>query len=230
MRLTITNLLGPVMLVFALAAVGWARFAPQTHLAAVPLWLLSEGLAPVRLLPLIGLGGALALVGLPCRIGSGLLLVGGLIAGSHSSSALFHVLDALPGRSGGFPLLGPLSLLAAGLALLSPRATRPLLTLLAAAVLGGSMALAIQYLAPARALDWSASFGGLAAVWIIAAVALTVAAFHRPWFDIALRIIGSWLLAAGLLYGGASLVPKPEQPPLPPNLLPAPIPPVRDIP
>ena len=39
-------------------------------------------------------------------------------------------------------------------------------------------------------------------------VALTVHAFRRDWFAIPGRIIGSWLIAIGLLYGGTSLIPK----------------------
>jgi hypothetical protein len=52
----------------------------------------------------------------------------------------------------------------------------------------------------------------LIAVWIIAATSLTLGAFWRDWLSVFGRILGSWLLAIGLLYGGASLVPKPRPP------------------
>jgi hypothetical protein len=55
----------------------------------------------------------------------------------------------------------------------------------------------------------------LAAIWIIIAVALTLQAFRGGWSLIFGRIMGSWLVAVGLLYGGASLLPvfKPPPPP-----------------
>jgi hypothetical protein len=51
-------------------------------------------------------------------------------------------------------------------------------------------------------------------------------AFRRGWFSIFGRILGSWLLAIGLLYGGASLVPPKRQPP-PPAVQPPPDLPLR---
>lgn len=39
---------------------------------------------------------------------------------------------------------------------------------------------------------------------------------YRNWFDIFARIVGSWLLAIGLLYGGTMLVPKRRPLPAPP--------------
>ena len=49
----------------------------------------------------------------------------------------------------------------------------------------------------------------------MAAASLTLRAFRRQWFAIFGRILGSWTLAIGLLYGGASLMPilKPPPPP-----------------
>ena len=56
----------------------------------------------------------------------------------------------------------------------------------------------------------------LIAFWIIVAVSLTIRAFWRGWFPIFARIFGSWLLAIGLLYGGAMLVTKRQPPPAAP--------------
>jgi hypothetical protein len=67
----------------------------------------------------------------------------------------------------------------------------------------------------------TASAGIAFAFWIVAAVCLTVRAFRQPWFDIPGRILGSWLIAIGLLYGGASLVPR-RTPAAPPRPLQAP--------
>jgi hypothetical protein len=53
----------------------------------------------------------------------------------------------------------------------------------------------------------------LVAFWIVAAVSLTLRAFRRDWFAIFGRILGSWLLAIGILYGGVSLLPPRAAPP-----------------
>jgi hypothetical protein len=47
----------------------------------------------------------------------------------------------------------------------------------------------------------------LIACWIVGAVILTLRAFRRGWFVIFGRILGSWLFAIGLLYGGAARAP-----------------------
>jgi hypothetical protein len=64
--------------------------------------------------------------------------------------------------------------------------------------------------------------GVTVAFWVVVTVALTVRAFRRGWFVVAGRILGSWLIAGGLLYGGASLVPRPSLPPSPPPTTPPP--------
>jgi hypothetical protein len=53
----------------------------------------------------------------------------------------------------------------------------------------------------------------LIAFWIVAAVSLPLRTFWNGWFPIFGRVFGSWLIAIGCLYGGASLMPKRE--PLP---------------
>jgi len=56
----------------------------------------------------------------------------------------------------------------------------------------------------------------LVAAWIVVAVSLTLRAFWRGWFPVFGRILGSWLIAIGLLSGGASLVPPRTSTPPPP--------------
>ena len=102
----------------------------------------------------------------------------------------------------------------------------------AAAMAGVMLVFAIRVTDPSLH-DWRFPFAGIAiALWIVAAVALTVRAFRRDWFTIPGRILGSWLIAVGLLYGGASLIPKRNVLPPPPPVAPQAAPPgfERDIP
>ncbi len=112
-------------------------------------------------------------------------------------------------------LTGPISCLVIGLALV-PRA-RLLAWLLpgAAIVQGAMLALAVFLTDPSLHDPLFVWTPLLAAFWIAGAVALTLQAFRRRWFAIFGRILGSWLVAVGLLYGGAALLPVLKPPPPP---------------
>ena len=115
---------------------------------------------------------------------------------------------------------GPISYLAAGAALVAGARWREWLAPAAALIVGAMLALTIKLTDPSLhepAYTWTPV---LIALWIVAAVTLTLRAFRRGWFTIFGRILGSWLLAIGLLYGGASLVPPKRQPPPPAMALP----------
>ena len=121
---------------------------------------------------------------------------------------MLRILDAVPQAATHLFLTGPISYLAAGAALACGDRLRPYFAPIAAAILGAMLALAIKLTDPSLhepAYTWTPM---LIACWIVAAVALTLRAFRRGWFSIFGRILGSWLVAIGLLYGGASLVPK----------------------
>ena len=118
-------------------------------------------------------------------------------------------------------LLGPISYLAAGAALLASERLRTYLAPVAALIVGAMLALAIKLTDPSLhvpAYTWTPI---LIACWIVAGVALTLRAFRRGWFSIFGRILGSWLVTIGLLYGGASLMPQ-RQPQPPPMATPPP--------
>jgi hypothetical protein len=195
----------------AIAVTAWlARESPFAR------WFLLEALAPERVLPLIGLGAACGLVGTR-SFGAALLLFGlGILVGSVEQDWLLWVLYNLPGGPTYLFLTGPISCLAVGLALVPGARLLPWLLPIGSIVAGAMLSLAVFLTDPS--LHDPAFIGTplLAAFWIVAAVALTVRAFWRGWFGIFGRILGSWLVAVGLLYGGASLLPvlKPPPPPI----------------
>jgi hypothetical protein len=179
-------------------------------------WILTDVLAPERVLPLIGLGAACGLV--DARVFSATLLLFGLgiVGGSEGQDWLLWVLYNVPEGPTHLFLTGPISYIAIGLALVPGIRLLPWLLPIAAIVVGAMLALAIMLTDPSvhdPAFTWTPV---LAAFWIVAAVALTLHAFRRGWFPIFSRILGSWLVAIGLLYGGAELAPifKPPPPPI----------------
>lgn len=201
------------MLVLGLAAVAaTALLARENPFAR---WILNEVFAPERVLPQIGLGAACGLVS--ARIfGAVLLLFGlGIVAGSLGQDWLLWVLYNVPEGPTHLFLTGPISFLAIGIALVPGARLLPWLLPVAAIVAGAMLSLAIMLTDPSLhdpAFTWVPV---LVAFWLIAVVSLSVRAFRRRWFPIFGRILGSWLITIGLLYGGASLMPRLEPPPPP---------------
>jgi hypothetical protein len=189
-------------------------------------WMLIETLAPERVLPLIGLGAACALTGARAAIAALALFALGIAGGYFGQDWLLSVLYNVPEGPTHLFLTGPISCLVVGLALVPGLRLLPWLLPVAALVAGAMLALAIMLTDPSLhepAYTWTPV---LIAFWMVGAIALTLRAFQRGWFAIFGRILGSWLVAIGLLYGGAAVVPKRQPPPpavaLPPASAPAP--------
>jgi hypothetical protein len=210
---------------FATAALALLPAAEQSTLTW---WILSSALAPERVLPLVGLGVALALVDLRCGVAALALLGGGIVAGFVAKDWLLSALETVPQAANHHFLIAPISCLTVGLALVLPGARlRSWLLLFAAVVTGSLLAIAIAVTDPEVDDIAIPLVGVVVAIWIVAAVSLTARAFRRQWFSIPARIFGSWLVAIGVLYGGVSLVPRhnsslPPPPPPPPDVAPAP--------
>jgi hypothetical protein len=206
----------------ALGILSIAAIALLPGLGDSPLgrWTLTETLAPVRTLPLVGLAAAFALISARTAIAALLLFALGIAGGLVVQDRLLAILDLVPRAATHLFFTGPISYLAAGAALVASARWRTWLTLPAALIFGAMLALTITMTDPSLhepAYTWTPV---LIAFWIVAAVTLTLRAFRLGWFTIFGRILGSWLLAIGLLYGGASLVPPKRQPPPPAMALP----------
>ncbi len=202
-----------------MAALGLIAIAVAARLAGKsPFtgWMLTEVFTPERMLPQVALGIACGLVG-PRGYGATVLVFAlGIVFGSVGQDWLLWVLYNVPEGPTHLFLTGPISCLAIGLALVPGARLLPWLLPIGAFVLGAMLSLAIMLTDPSLhdpAFTWTPV---LAAFWIVGAVSLTLRAFRQRWFPIFGRILGSWLLAIGLLYGGAELAPvlKPPPPPV----------------
>jgi hypothetical protein len=211
---TVQQWSGPALAALGLVAI--AVIALRARQSPFAGWILTAVLAPERVLPLIGLGAACGLVS--ARIfGAALqLFVFGIAVGNVYQNSLLWVLYNVPNGPTHLFLTGPISCLTIGLALVPGARLLPWLLPVGAIIVGAMLSLAIMLTDPSLhdpAFTWTPL---LAAFWIVAAVGLTLHAFWRGWFGIFGRILGSWLVAIGLLYGGASLLPilKPPPPPV----------------
>jgi hypothetical protein len=219
---------GPALAALGLLGAAAIALAPAAERSTLAWWILSSALAPERVLPLVGLGVALALVDCRYSLGALVLFGGGVAFGFFSKDWLLSALQAIPQATSHHFLTGPISSVTVGVALVLPTARLRSWVLLVAAVVTGSMlAVAIEVTDPSLHDIAIPLAGVVVGFWIIAAVSLTARAFRRAWFPIPARILGSWLIAIGLLYGGVSLIPKqksafprPTEPT--PNIIPAP--------
>lgn len=184
-------------------------------------WILSDTLAPARVLPLVALGAAFALVGARALLAALALFALGIAGGLFAEDRLLWLLDTIPRAATHLFLTGPISYMAAGIALVASASWRTWLAPPAAAIFGAMLGLTIRLTDPSlheAAFTW---IPVLIAFWIVLAVTLCLRGFWRSWFPIFGRILGSWMLAIGLLYGGASVIPKPARAP-PPSTTPRP--------
>ena len=210
MRAAALRWCGPALAAVGLIAVAALTFMPALGESPLTRWILTETLAPARVLPLVGLGAAFGLIGLRALIAALVLLAIGIAGGLFAEDWLLWMLDAVPRAATHLFLTGPISYLAAGFALVSSAHLRPYVTPAAAAIFGAMLALTIKLTDPSLhdpAFTWTPVLAGL---WIVAAISLTVRAFRQHWFSVFGRVFGSWLMAIGLLYGGSALVPKHE--------------------
>ncbi len=199
---------GPALAAIGAIVLAAIEFLPATAQSTLAWWIATSALAPVRVLPLLGLGVALALVDIYLCVVSLLLFACGIAAGLVTQDHFVTALAALPQAASHDFLTGPISCLAVGLALATgARLRRGLLPF--AALIAGAMLVFANRVSDPSLHDWRFPLAGIAiALWIVGSVMLTLRAFRRDWFTIPGRILGSWLIAIGLLYGGATLMPR----------------------
>jgi hypothetical protein len=203
---------GAALAAIGLVAIG-AALLPPLNDNPLARWILADTLAPARVLPLLGFGAALALIGRLASAVALLLFALGVACGLFAQDRLLALLDFIPGAATHMFLTEPISYLAAGAALIASARWRAWLAPAAAPVFGAMLGLTIRLTDPSLhepAFTWMPL---LAACWIVATVTLTLRAFRRGWFSTFGRIFGSWLLAIGLLYGAVSLTPPKAGPP-----------------
>jgi hypothetical protein len=204
---------GPALAVAGLFAA--AAVALMANRSAFAGWFLPYALAPERVLPLIGFGVACGLV--RARMLAVALALFGLGIAFGTAVHLWLILtiyNLLEGTTH-LSLTSPVGCLVIGLALVPGARLLPWLLPIAAFVEGVTLALAVFLTDPSLhdpLFIWTPL---LAATWIVLAIALTLKAFQRGWTAIFGRILGSWMVAVGVLYGGTSLLPilKPPPPP-----------------
>lgn len=173
------------------------------------------------LLPLVGIAvilGQLPRRALPLAL---IVLFAAAAAGLVFRETIYRLVAPVPNAAAHLFLAGPVAGLAIGAGLVLPPGTRRWIVLPLLALAGAALAIATRLSDPALfAPAYFEAALGLQAL-ILLAIAWPVASFAHPVLHTASRILGSWMIAVALLYGGAfvaaretSLTPPPF-PPLP---------------
>jgi len=170
-------------------------------------WFLWQAIAPEQILPIVGLGFAFGLVSPRIFFTALVLLIIGILGGFAAYDRIIFLLYIVWNPPSDYDLTGPISCLAAGLPLLSGERLRAWLLPVVAFVVGVMLAVAIFLNDPSEGDPLFTCSPLVVAFWTIISVSLTVRAFRHNWLVIFGRVLGSWIVAIGVLYGGASAVP-----------------------
>jgi hypothetical protein len=182
-------------------------------------------------LPLLGLGCILALVHPRLATFGALLAALGFWLGLHFLGTLITSIAARPAMANWVGLPGPIACVAVGLALAASGWLRYWLVPPAAMVIGAMLAIGIELADPDTDDPHFLLGASAASLWLIVAIAIIGRLCDRRWFRIATRILGSWLIAIGLMLGAAILLPRSkigDAAPLPPTRLEGPVAPDGD--
>lgn len=223
MNSALTRWVGPALGLLGAISIVLLALEPLGSRSLVTWWVLERAVSIDKALPLIGFGAALSMLSPQLSIVSiGALLVGAAV-GFEIRNQFIAFMDFAPDAADHLFLTVPISMIAAGSVLIAPAWAKPWLVLPAALLVGGMLAIVITLTDPTMNSRTVSVVGVALGLWVVVVATLSATAFYRAWFPVALRIIGSWLLAIGLLYGGASLVKRPALPSLPDEKLLAPI-------
>ncbi len=197
------------MLGIAFAALGLLILVPRPYANRVGEGVLytlrNYGLA----LPLFGLGFAMRAPGaVHSGIGVAMLAVGMGISFFLTDSFFANRPDLLI-LFVKLPIGNAMMCIAAGLALMLPGAMQIWCAPLAALVSGCVLGIFITLDSPSDdGWAWFFTPAALSGLMIFVAAAAIRRALERPWFAVVGRILGSWLLAVGLMLSGLALAPR----------------------
>jgi hypothetical protein len=203
------NWVGPGLAAFGALAVAIVLLGPASERGPVGWWLVSEALSFRRVLPLLAIGAALALVPRRACLAAFAAFSIGLAFGGRGVDALIATAVQVPGGEIYFTLsslVSPVAFLAAGVALLSPSRIRLWVAPPAALVVGLAFASFIRITYPVFGDPGIVMAGVLFGFWLSATATLSLRRIRRPWFDIAGPILGSWCIGIALLDGGIALL------------------------
>jgi hypothetical protein len=159
-------------------------------------------------LPLVGLGFAIAWTRTRLSVLlSYALLTLGIGVGAVLASVIAAAISAGANLIGYLYLLAPACAVATGIALVAPRPLRAFLVAVASLMSGALLGLLINISDPSTEEQTFAAGAVLCGAWLVTVAFLFWRQLEQPWFPIAGRILGGWLIAVGALLAALHLIP-----------------------
>jgi hypothetical protein len=215
MNLAATRWAGPILGLAGAVAISLMALEPLGARDLVSWWVLQRAVSVENALPLIGLGAAMAFVSWwQAGLDIAAFLTGAAL-GFRIHSSFVAFMSFAPNAADHLFLTGPISLIAAGLLLIVPGSLKRWLVTPIAFVIGAMLANIIALTDPTLDGRKISLIGVGLGLWVVTTTFLSIRAFYKAWLPIGFRIVGSWFIAIGLLYGGSSLIARPALPSLP---------------
>lgn len=159
-------------------------------------------------LPLLGAGLILARIDQRAATAGYSLFLVALTGSVLTTGPLADWLIVTPGAIERFVLVGPASAIMVGAALVLPDAFRRWLAPVAMLLTGMAFGISIRLFDPTGGDRRFAVTLIVVALWLVSVSFLIGRRQRRPWFTIATRIVGSWLIAIGMLLGAFLVLPR----------------------
>lgn len=197
----------PAVLVAGLAALAAVFSQTLPDRGPFELGLIYPILRYEELLALAGIGFAMAQMPGRLLLANAALFVAAIPLGGVVASSINAALAAGANVFAFALLIAPAACVTAGLALASPQLLRTWLLPPATLTSGIALGLVINFDDP-MIQEWAFAGGTIVSgLWLVAAPLLIWRRYERPWFRIAARILGSWLIAIGAMLGALALIP-----------------------
>jgi len=208
---------GPALAAIGAAVYLWYALRPLPALGIVGFAVVTGVHAFDLSLPLVGAGLILARLDVKPAMVSYALFVVALTSSVMAGGPFAQWLTTTPGAVERFVLVGPAGSVLVGVALLLPDAFRRWLAPLATILTGAAFGIAIRLFDPTVGDRRYALTLALVALWLVTVPFLIGHRHRRQWFAIATRIVGSWLIAIGILLAALLVLPRnnPGEPPSP---------------
>jgi len=182
------------------------KYPPTNYIISA--WLIWSALSVSQVLPLAGLGIALSLVSLRLVFISVTIFIASFLSTLSIYGKIWFWFSNSPDASQHFYLTIPILSLCSGLLLVVPKILCKYMVVPASLTSGSMLAITIKLTDPTLHNPLIIKLGLFIGIWIILSFMLIMRSFYQSWFLIPIRILGSWLLASGLLYAGATLMAK----------------------
>lgn len=193
--------IGLISLILGILLICMYVFSTQN--STISNWLIWSFLSVSNILPLLSLGIGLSLLDIRLAFASLAIFIGGFFIGIvfYSDIWLYFLVNATQHLY----LTLPISSLFVGILLILPNNVQKYIILIISFIVSMMLGITIKLTDPTFHDPFILKLGLIIGFWLVISVMFIMRKYYRKWFIIPIRILASWLIASGILYGGTSL-------------------------